>query len=250
MQFLYNAIRGRKRETYSLRYQEATERAKTEKYIKKAQKAIKRNTGKEASRKQIWKSTRNKALSTNVRQFLFKLIHGGFKVGKYWENIPGYEHRATCAHCHVPESIRHVRLECNATDREDIWRMVEETWKKNLLWPKLGLLTIVTSGLTTLETEGKIDAGASRFYHILMRELVWKLRNQRVINEEDPMSHPQIEKKWEYELHLRYKTELLTNKRRYEKQALPRGLVENTWHKIEEVDDPPDTGTAVGGTGV
>ncbi|KAL0566859.1 hypothetical protein V5O48_015140, partial [Marasmius crinis-equi] len=227
-------------------YQEARDRKKTEKHVLKAQKAIRRNTGKPASQNQVWKSVRNKTLSRNIRQFLFMLMHGGYKVGKYWRNIPNYDERAECRHCRKPESIRHILLECNAPGQNEIWSLAKEMWEnKNTPWPRLGLGTILSCGHTTFETaEGKPDPGTSRFYQILISEsayLIWKLRNQRVINDEDPATIPEIRNKWLYTMRLRYKTDLLlTNKLRYEQKALPKGLVKSTWHRVvEERDDLP-----------
>ncbi|KAL0059957.1 hypothetical protein AAF712_013253 [Marasmius tenuissimus] len=250
----YKGIRLKKQT--SKREQEARDRKKTRKHMRKAQKAAKKNTGKETSQKQIWKSTRHKDISRNIRQFLFMLMHGGYKVGKFWKNVPNYDHRTVCTHCGRPESIRHILLECEVPGRKTVWTLAEEIWKKKgLPWPTLGLGTILSCGFTTFGTEERPDVGASRFYRILMSEsayLIWKMRNQRVINGEQPLSLTQIKNKWVYTLKLRYKTDLLlTNTRKYEKQALPKSLVRSTWHKImEERDDLPQAELMVGRLGV
>lgn len=39
----------------------------------------------------IWKSIRHKDFSMSVRYFLWMIIHDGYKVGHYWDNIPTTE---------------------------------------------------------------------------------------------------------------------------------------------------------------
>ncbi|KAF9266931.1 hypothetical protein L218DRAFT_857161, partial [Marasmius fiardii PR-910] len=237
----YRAIKEAK--TRTKRYQKATDRKKTERNVRKAGKAAKKSTGAEITHRQIWKSVRNKAISRNIRQFLFMLLHGSFKVGRYWRNIPECEDRAVCTHCNEPEIMRHILLKCRAPGRKQIWDLTKRLWRRRgLPWPKLGMGTILSCGYTTFKTDDdEVDYGASRFYQILMSEsayLIWKTRNQRVINGDDPPTPTEIENKWKHTLKLRYKTDLLlTNKRKYEKHALSPALVHGTWKNVMEGRD-------------
>jgi ribonuclease HI len=62
----------------------------------------------------IWKSIRNKDITRKIREFLWKSMHNAHKCGKFWNNIPGLEQRATCPVCNEEESMEHILLECNA----------------------------------------------------------------------------------------------------------------------------------------
>ena len=44
----------------------------------------------------IWKSMRNRDFSKKVRDFLWKHAHGIFRLGAFWNNVPGLEDRGVC----------------------------------------------------------------------------------------------------------------------------------------------------------
>ena len=66
----------------------------------------------------------------NITDFLWRILQGKLKIGKYWKNIPGYEERASCKICGGLETIDHILLECNAKGREEAWDMAERLWKE------------------------------------------------------------------------------------------------------------------------
>ena len=39
----------------------------------------------------IWKAIRSKDVSRNVQDYLWKNMHNAYKLGKFWDNIPGFE---------------------------------------------------------------------------------------------------------------------------------------------------------------
>ena len=39
----------------------------------------------------VWKSMRHKDMTKKVRDFLWKHAHGIYRLGSFWNNIPGYE---------------------------------------------------------------------------------------------------------------------------------------------------------------
>jgi ribonuclease HI len=62
-------------------------------------------TGDAPPAQKLWRSTFDKDISRSIRFFLWMLIHGGYKVGKFWDNIPNLQHRGQCG---VHESMEHV----------------------------------------------------------------------------------------------------------------------------------------------
>ena len=64
------------------------------------------------SDRQLWKSIQDKDIPRVFRAFLWKAIHGVHKIGKFWENVPGLEHRASCGDCREEDSLEHIMLRC------------------------------------------------------------------------------------------------------------------------------------------
>ncbi|KAJ8074154.1 hypothetical protein PM082_012446 [Marasmius tenuissimus] len=174
------------------------------------------------------------------RHFLFLLMHGGYRTGNFWKEIPGYEHRAKCSYCGETESIRHIFLECRAPGRKQVWRLARELWATTgREWPVISMgLIMACAQISFTNDDGKNIPGVSRFFQIVISEsafLIWKLRNQRVINEEDPQSHKAIENKWIYAIKNRMNLDwLMTDRKRYEKRALSSKLVRETWKSVSE----------------
>jgi hypothetical protein len=79
----------------------------------------------------------------------------------------------------------------------------------------------------------------SRLYQIIVSEaayLIWRLRNNRVINEKACESHTEAQNRLDYIIKNREKIDsLLTNKYRYKRRAMKKGIVRNTW----EIEDNP-----------
>ncbi|KAJ7877250.1 hypothetical protein B0H14DRAFT_2342426 [Mycena olivaceomarginata] len=92
--------------------------------------AVQDLTGKTPSDKEIWFSIRDKDMTRKIRNFMWKCLHQADKCGTHWRNIPGFEHWATCAHCHVDETKEHILLECNAPGQSVIWKLCRELWQK------------------------------------------------------------------------------------------------------------------------
>jgi ribonuclease HI len=60
----------------------------------------------------IWKLIRTPPIRLKIQQFFYKTIHGTQKIGRYWLNIPEYEHRALCNNCEDDETMNHILVEC------------------------------------------------------------------------------------------------------------------------------------------
>ncbi|KAJ7640931.1 hypothetical protein B0H17DRAFT_960186 [Mycena rosella] len=85
------------------------------------------------------------------------------------------------------------------------------------------------------------DAGATRLFRILISEsafLVWRLRNERVINKEIPTSARAIHNRWLKLINNRLGLDrAMTNEHKYGKKAVKKNLVLKTWRKVLKNED-------------
>ncbi|KAG1809887.1 uncharacterized protein HD556DRAFT_1428133 [Suillus plorans] len=181
------------------------------------------------SEAQIWKSIRNKDIPKGIRGFLWKNLHGAYRLGEFWQNIPNYEHRGTCRLCGGIESMEHILVECeDSPARKLIWKLAEKLWcRRKDTWPNIRFGTILGCNLAHfMDTKKKRLEGKSRLFSILTYEsthLIWKLRWISTINRR-----------------LKY-DKLLTNASRHGKKALRESLVLRTWSGVLlDEDDLPD----------
>ncbi|TRM55262.1 hypothetical protein BD626DRAFT_372511, partial [Schizophyllum amplum] len=205
--------------------------------------------------KDIWMAMRNKAISREISQFLFKTCHGAYKIGDYWEKIPNYEQRATCGVCQTTETMEHILFGCHANGQETIWELAKALWeRKHPEWPELGLGTVLSCGLTDFRaSDPKIKReGANRLYTIIISEsafLAWKLRNERVIGGGDRATDPEfhsrqsIRNRWIWTINNRLTMDREMTKRfKYGQKAIPKEVVLRTWCSVldEELSLPED----------
>ncbi|KAJ7164576.1 hypothetical protein C8R43DRAFT_1086077 [Mycena crocata] len=190
------------------------------------------------SRSTIWKSIKNKDLTRSVRFFLWMLIHDGYKVGNHWKNIPGHEEKMMCSWCEEPETMEHILIQCEAPGQERIWELASELWKlktgENLCKPVVG--QIMACGAIAKGTPS-----TTQLFRILVSEsafLVWKLRNERVIQEKDPASLREIHNRWLKTINNRLQLDcVMTNVRKYGKKSLKKKVGEDTWKKTLKNED-------------
>ncbi|KAG1800547.1 ribonuclease H-like protein, partial [Suillus variegatus] len=204
------------------------------------------------SEAQIWKSIRSKDIPKGIHGFLWKNLHGAYRLGEFWQNIPNCEHRGTCRLCGGIESMEHILVECeDSPARKLIWELAEKLWCwREDAWPNIRFGTILGCNLAHFtDTKKKRLEGKSRLFSILTYEsahLIWKLRCKRVIkfnNEEDKFhSKNEICNRWISTINRRLKYDkLLTNTSRYGKKALRESLVLHTWSGVLlDEDDLPD----------
>ncbi|KAF8869765.1 hypothetical protein CPB85DRAFT_1262026 [Mucidula mucida] len=105
---------------------------------------------------QIWRALKLRNLTKKISNFFWRIMHGAYKVGEYWECIPNYEHRGICPHCKVPETMEHILLECQVPGQGIIWPLARKILeKKNVEWPvRMNVGTILACATIKLEMEG------------------------------------------------------------------------------------------------
>ncbi|EJD32435.1 hypothetical protein AURDEDRAFT_77673, partial [Auricularia subglabra TFB-10046 SS5] len=151
--------------------------------------------GKWPSIQDVWKSIRTKDFYKPTREFMWRTLHSTQKIGNFWHRIPHREGLAECPPCETLESMDHILLECDAPGQNAIWRETRLLWSRTgLEWPALNLGLILGCALVEIrDADGKRHKGASRLFRILVSEaafLIWKLRNERRIqNQDDPEKH-------------------------------------------------------------
>ncbi|KAL1678588.1 hypothetical protein EV122DRAFT_177620, partial [Schizophyllum commune] len=212
-------------------------------------------TGKFPRDRDIWLAMRNKAISREVSQFLFKACHGAYKIGDYWEKIPNFEQRGTCPVCQTTESMEHILFGCDAKGQEVVWRLAKELWdRKHPDWPTLNLGTVLSCGIADFKADDRKHRrkGANRLYTILISEsafLIWKLRNERVIRGEERAGNPNffseqhIRSRWLQTMNNRLTLDReMTKSYKYGKRAIQKEVVLTTWCGVlhEELSLPED----------
>ncbi|KAJ3720683.1 hypothetical protein C8R42DRAFT_582956, partial [Lentinula raphanica] len=94
----------------------------------------------------------------------------------------------------------HILLEYTCPGQQTVWTLAKELLahqKSSWIHPSLG--SILACGAVTIRDEnGKCMPGESRLLRIPVSEsvhLIWKLRNERVINDTEPVSTERITKR-------------------------------------------------------
>lgn len=96
------------------------------------------STGTAPNEPQIWRATKSKDLSRQIRFFFWRSIHDAYKIGKYWTSTIGgdYTERGLCRHCNdAIEDMPHILTQCESLGQSEIWRLAGELWtKKGYQW--------------------------------------------------------------------------------------------------------------------
>ncbi|KAJ7640019.1 hypothetical protein DFH06DRAFT_1000884 [Mycena polygramma] len=82
----YKIIRKLRMEKAS--YRELLDRNATRTNMGIAKAAAASVNGETPPAKKFWRSTKDKDISRSIRFFLWMLLHGAYKVGQFWDNIP------------------------------------------------------------------------------------------------------------------------------------------------------------------
>ncbi|KAJ7036854.1 RnaseH-domain-containing protein [Mycena alexandri] len=223
----YKIIRKLKMEKDS--YRELLDRHATAANMKLAKAAAEDAEGNAPPTRKFWRSTRDKDISRSIRFFLWMLIHGAYKVGKYWDNIPSHKHRGRCVKCGTHESMEHILTKCSEPGQEEVWDLASEMWQlKTSAVPTIG--QIMAGGV-----KRHADPGTTRLYKILITEsahLIWLIRNERVIQGNGPAPLAKIRNRWLRKINTRLAIDCaMTDQLKYGKRALRMSVVKKTWRK-------------------
>jgi hypothetical protein len=169
-----------------------TTRRSTAAMLDQTRAALKKGTGTTPSNEDIWKSIRHRDFSRAQRTFKWKVMHGAYKIGEYWNKISNYKERVTCPICRVEESIEHILLACDVPARKAIKKAEKELWRTctNEPFPNDNIRTRVGSALLSLKA-GKDTAGLERFWRIVQLEtdqIIWTIQCEARIARGD---HPE-----------------------------------------------------------
>ncbi|KAF8130921.1 hypothetical protein K438DRAFT_1490387, partial [Mycena galopus ATCC 62051] len=214
------------------RYKKLLDRNATNRNMELTQAAVADPSDELPPRKDISKSTAHKDISRSARFFLWMMLHGGYKAGPHWTNIPGHEDKAECKKCGhgVLESMEHILTKCEAIGQEEIWRLASELWKMKtgiaLPPPSFGQIM----GCAAIK---RGDAGTTRLFRIMSAHLIWKVRNERVIQGKPEASLAEVQNRWRHAINNGLKVDCAaTNEIKYGKKAIKKELVLKTWSRV------------------
>ncbi|KAK0468577.1 hypothetical protein IW261DRAFT_1346029, partial [Armillaria novae-zelandiae] len=129
------------------------------------------------------------------------LVHNGYIVGQHWKHISGYEERMQYKEYGIKESMDHILTTSDALGQEIIWMLACNIWRKKI---KSELIitkgTIISCGMQPAMTHRSATKRTTeQFRRIPISEsahLIWRLRNECMINERQPYSENEISQRW------------------------------------------------------
>ncbi|KZV97585.1 hypothetical protein EXIGLDRAFT_584680, partial [Exidia glandulosa HHB12029] len=220
-----------------IRALETPARRRTRANVRAVKAAVERQNGLAPTEEQIWISIKSRDLARNVRNFLWKGLHGGHKIGDYFNGMPApWRDYALCPLCDTSETLQHILFECKSRERETVWDLASNLMSTRLqLWPTLNLGSVL--GCMLLVFNDEPNGGLTRAMRIIISEsafLIWKIRCERRIEHEDDTdlspSTDEITGRWRAVINARISHDRhLTNRRRYRGKALDEDLVLETW---------------------
>ena len=186
----------------------------------------------------VWSATRHRDFTKKTRDFLWKSTQHAYEVGEYWTHIDGYEDRGICPLCNDQEDMEHTITKCKSKARSVAWRLANDLWTRtgNTELPT-NIGDILGCGLAAFTINDNPNDGKSRLYRIIVSEtayLIWKIRNERRIRDDDGGERSNIEgettTRWRKALNKRLTNDrFLTDSIRFRKRALKAELVKRTW---------------------
>ncbi|KAH6904578.1 hypothetical protein BKA70DRAFT_1373392 [Coprinopsis sp. MPI-PUGE-AT-0042] len=219
-------------------------RARTHRNIDLAQHAIEEINGDKPLPSNLWMSVMNKDVFTRrFSSYLWKTIHEGHKMGRYFEHIPNSEEMMSCSLCDTEvESMHHVLFECRGTGQEFVWKLFNETWDRTgIESPFISIGLVMGLGLVNiLNAEGATIKGLTRLFRILVSEathLIWQMRCEWRIEFEGEAAkihaEAHVRNKWLMAINRRLRYDrILTDVRSYGRKAIKPQTVEETWTTI------------------
>ena len=186
-------------------------------------------------------------------------MHGTFRIGHFWSNIPSYETRGQCNRCQTTEDMSHILITCTTGTASQVWHLAQNAWPHAPeFWPNISLGIILAGGsiATPEEDETPQDddeseddqeraqkksdkRGRDRLLQILISEaahLIWVTRCERVINERSH-AEEEIKTRWLKAINLRLtEDKIIATKIRRAKTSIK--LVKSTWAKVLQRQGP------------
>ncbi|KAH9849654.1 hypothetical protein C2E23DRAFT_784043 [Lenzites betulinus] len=215
------------------------DRHTTERNIEMIKAAMREDYKHDPTTATIWRAIWAKDVGKRAAAFLWKAIHGAYKVGSYWSNIEGYEDRGVCRSCVVEESMEHILLQCSAPGQHEIWEEVRHVLRAGgAPTPRLSLGAVLGAASTTVDAlVDEEQNGKTRLTRIVMTEavhLIWKIRCERVIGwaAEQPTrvhTNAEVAGKWKHVINERLKIDIFRAKYKGARKRLPPETVLSTW---------------------
>ncbi|KAH9851555.1 RnaseH-domain-containing protein, partial [Lenzites betulinus] len=218
-------------------------RKTTERNLEMCREALEADYGISLNDETLWRNTRRPEIGKRTADFYWRIMHGAYKIGGYWEHVPGYEGRATCAVCGVEENIAHILMDCEAPGTQQLWRLARGLLEKTgfeLPRLTLGLIMAAPSLQRRAKPKTKTDS-AARLARIVVTEtahLLWKLRCERVIGKEDGStrrhSESDVVKRWIKRLNERMSIDrgLVASGRKEKRRGITKEKVLDTWRAV------------------
>ncbi|PBK94269.1 hypothetical protein ARMGADRAFT_1029410 [Armillaria gallica] len=204
-------------------YQDKLDRRDTNHNVRLALAAAGERCQAENTVEQLWISVRRKDFNRSAHFFIWMLLHNGC------------EDRVECKECNTEENMDHILTKCEAPGQREIWDLAQQLWKQktgsNLVITKG---TIMSCGIQLLNMHRSRNKQATeRFHRILISEsvhLIWKIRNDRVINERPNYTSRKIEQRWSHVINRWMRLDcILSDKKKFQKKAIRVPLVLKTW---------------------
>ncbi|EJD54705.1 hypothetical protein AURDEDRAFT_51216 [Auricularia subglabra TFB-10046 SS5] len=204
---------------------------------------IKAYCGYTPTTEQIWQGIRGNDMSRQVRNFLWKAVHGAHKIGPYFEKMPSpWREMAQCPTCGTEESMEHVLLDCPDSKQAVIWEQVGKFFKMRRIDAGVSYGTILGCANVRLDGFGSNrDLPAERAYRIVVAEsafLVWKLRcEKRIEHADDPdwsISDKAAKERWQHMIKARRWQDryLAKSRKRYPSGSTQRYITWATWRDM------------------
>ncbi|TFK85083.1 ribonuclease H-like protein [Polyporus arcularius HHB13444] len=209
----------------------------------------------------VWNSFRTRHVSRLISQFLWMAVHDGYMIGSHWlrpKMPPDLQDRAVCAICGELETMTHITLECEATGRETIWKLLQEVWTHTgARWhePCWGT-TFGAACAVFRNADGAQSAALEQLWCILSTEalhLIWRLRCERVIqNEGRNFTESEVANRFYAAMDARLDLDRRTAAIAHGRKALRQKDVERIWLPVigNDKELPPkwvvDSGILVG----
>ncbi len=174
---------------------------------------------------------RQKEFNRPARFFMWMLLHDGYTVGRHWKHISGCEDRKN-AKCVAQRKVwTTYSWGCDAPGQREIWGLAQQIWRQKTKTDLTIMKGIIMScGVRPPSSHrSQTKQGTERFHQILISEsthLIWKMRNDRVINDKPHHTTRGIEQRWIHALNHRMKLDcILSNRKRFQRKATQKEYI-------------------------